>query len=390
MLKFNNNDLFTGFLKQLFVSFNLPTYYNGKWTGTDDPAYFYNKFLLNGARHYKINSNIYDSYTHEYLGDYLRFHQYFYGLDLMPLYNCFSNRTCNHLELNILADEDTKQEFTKCLSTDDKNYKIYMIPAKLDRKYTIAIDCNSNVEICCGLYSNHQVAPDEKDIKNVQFYNILLKNTYTKYNSLKFNQPIVFDKLIDNSIANEYIVSRETSLKMFIKLPIENDSSITILEGDYSSYNNEFNVGDVTRNSTNHSVINFEYEEAVSNFEPITDLQLLELNTGESYPFADRLIEYLLGNTINKTEYIRDNILRVQQVMRQNRIKFTANGVWDDKIQAELYTYMQSPEYNIRRRNHDILGYVDKDVEAVYKGNETLLNVDIYPDLYLDDKDGDR
>ena len=66
-----------------------------------------------------INNNIYDSYTHNYLGEYLRFQKHYNKLDLMSLYNCFSNETPKLLNIsssNPLFSFDT-QEY---------GYKIYV------------------------------------------------------------------------------------------------------------------------------------------------------------------------------------------------------------------------------------------------------------------------
>lgn len=40
MLKFNNDHIFTGYLKQFLSQVNLPRYFNGEWLGTKDPAYY--------------------------------------------------------------------------------------------------------------------------------------------------------------------------------------------------------------------------------------------------------------------------------------------------------------------------------------------------------------
>jgi hypothetical protein len=63
-------------------------------------SYTYGDKLLNYTKNLYITNNVYDSYTHEYLGDYLRFKRDYLDINLMPLYNCFSNRTCDKLDLS--------------------------------------------------------------------------------------------------------------------------------------------------------------------------------------------------------------------------------------------------------------------------------------------------
>lgn len=109
-------------------------------------------------------------------------------------------------------------------------------------------------------------------------------------------------------------------------------------------------------------------------------------NTGESYPFADRLIEYLIGNAITGLDENFDNIQRTQTVVQakcnNNLINVSTDGIWDGKLKLILYDFMGKLSAKFTA-NHDILGYVDKDVEQLYayKGlDETMsiASVDIY------------
>jgi hypothetical protein len=171
-------------------------------------------------------------------------------------------------------------------------------------------------------------------------------------------------------------------------------------------------------------------------FKPISKLQLLALNTGISYPFADRLIEYLVANVILPNDPTPDNIKRLQKVMEDCGYSFQIDGIWEPKMQMILYDYlMNSGKFTaetepptiikpnakgpvkttgkvkdqrtgnlkqmgqkMRSDFYDILGYGDKDAEKLYASwttslNEktgvhqvvaknTLENVDIYNNLY--------
>ena len=101
---FEDNNIVIGHIKELLHSFNLPmipvytdntVLYEGrtyikdnkivKWTGSEFKfldEYIYNYPTINLTKRLEMNSAIYDNYTHEYLGDYLRFIRDYHNVDL--------------------------------------------------------------------------------------------------------------------------------------------------------------------------------------------------------------------------------------------------------------------------------------------------------------------
>jgi hypothetical protein len=116
----------------------------------------------------------------------------------------------------------------------------------------------------------------------------------------------------------------------------------------------------------------------------------LRTNTGESYPFADRLVEYLVGNAITVNEEIQDNVVRAKTVISKNcptdlYPMEVSDGIWEPILQCLVYDYInKNPKTNTHDINHDILGFIDKDVEKWYatqtkNGTETTIaNIDLY------------
>lgn len=506
MLEFDNNHIFTGFLKQFLASFCLPTckVYTREFAkyaiehGKEDPRIVESFDVINSARlpvrisylkdsevfnffrdqttgktSWKKQANIfytkdshipgltrrlkspgtsYDTETHEYLGDFLRFVRDYYGINLMSLYNCFNNKEIRNILFSKTAtktklDEDGnevsyKQEVTR-FDSNDSRYKIYALPVKLFEKYTIAIDCDRGLELFCGLYKN-TLDTSDKAIN-------LLDKTYMKISSTSFKHPFLYDKLqIDNwtrereqgltendipvlqdntKISRCDLLSREQDLKLFLKIPFNCKSTITILEGDYLNCNDFLYTPGVLPEGlitplkreiwdykSNHTVINFEHRHELQkiDYKLISRSQLLALNTGKSYPFSDRLIEYLTGSATTPVDGIHDNIQRAQEVMKQNGFYFKINGLWENQMQKIVYNYMinEGPfELNsngnlIDKKSglhpklgyvsksflYDVLGYIDKDVEKCYaswkvedgkiKICDTIQKVDIYNELY--------
>ena len=83
------------------------------------------------STNYVSNSEGYDYKTHERLGQYLRNLRDMYGLNLLPLYNCFSNQ---FLENHIIRNKKVIK------TSEDNNTKIYKIPIKFNQDYTICIE----------------------------------------------------------------------------------------------------------------------------------------------------------------------------------------------------------------------------------------------------------
>jgi hypothetical protein len=381
----------------------------------------------------------YDATTHKYLGEYLRFVRDYYNVNLMSMYNCFSDEICSNVNCLVELNNEPKRELK--VSSLDSTYKLYKIPVKLFADYTIAIESSGGIELFCGLYNSVLDITDEG--KN------LIKKTYYKVTEPLFNQPFLYNKLNVKFWKNTTealeslcwnIAAREQDLYLFIKVPAACKSSIVVLEGDYRECNSSWyepskktitvttNTGskEITKTiweyAQNKALLNFSDSLDLNSYEfkPISRLQLLAFNTGESYPFADRLIEYLAGSAITPIDDISDNIARTQRVMSQNKNFFKIEGLWEEKMQNILYDYMtNSGEIRIdeatqklkdtrngyhRQLGHtskstlyDILGYVDRDTEKTYASytkkadnqgkltaqvKNTIQNVDIYNGLY--------
>ena len=494
MFKYNNNHIFTGYLKQLLSTFNLPAckVYTQEYAdylkrhGQEDPRviesfestanrpavhinYLKNSEIFNylckqkvelglNKAYWKQNTDLsydsgknvlgltrtlnspglsYDTKTHEYLGDYLRFLRDYYNLNLMSLYNCFTNKSYDNIEFDFNLSTKHTNNVKVTFYSNDARYRIYAIPVKLFAKYTIAIDCNQGIELFCGLYNTKLDTSKRAETLAIK--------TYKKVQKALFNQPFIYDSLeVGNwPIENEFshtatgaraelrtdiftrwdIINREKDLKLFIKVPTSCRSTITILEGDFSTFNNARYIPDASGKTltylNNHSVLNFSKKDKVDlnnyTFTPISRLQLLALNTGESYPFADRLVEYLSGSAITPIDEIPDNIKRVQRVMKNNGNYFKIEGLWENKMQNLIYDYVmnsgpvivdktsgklvdrhqgyhQRLGHSSKSALYDVLGYVDKDAENWYASwkkennnatvSSSLQSVDIYEGLY--------
>jgi hypothetical protein len=461
------------------------------WRRLSKTLYMEGESIIGLTKTLKSYGNTYDRKTHEYLGEYLRFVRDYYNVNLMSLYNCFSNRIINNLYFSADAtsigfkqnDGTTKiQKYPKLeFSSYDSRYKIYALPVKLFSTYTIAIDSAQGVELFCGFYNTK--------LDGSRRASNLIQRTYRKINKTNFNRPFVYDALdscywnfsvdtadikdidskkakFETAFLTDYFITRwdilekESDLKLFIKVPSSCKSSITVLEGNYLTFNDfSYTPAAVKKDPKSHKAVIWNYNQNtwVTNFQkntskniiktinpstsqveetivtqqlpdlndrvfkPISRIQLLAYNTGESYPFADRLVEYLTRSAITSEDEINDNIKRAQKVMESNGYFFKIPGIWEPKMQKIAYDYVMNTGpilaiddvlvdqglgkhptlgHNTKSTLFDILGYIDKDVEKWYASwkldtkksgavtktvstvVDTIQTVDIYNGLY--------
>lgn len=293
-----------GAIKELLKEFNLPKYpvatddtklYDGKMyidglelcrynatTGRLHKMgdYYFNRPMLNLTTDITITTSYYSTDLHEYLGNYLRFIRDYCKLNLMSLYNCFSNR--------VIFPENY-----------DENYNYYAIPVKFNQVYTIGFDSPVPVEIYCTIW-------DSVEIESLSALNVLKSNTKQIVQGCTIDNPFVYTKLKDFDATD--FLSQFDNLKLIIKLPVNNRTSITVLEGDYSY--DTIHDGTVTTTMTHGQKYDKEYLKSYP-----TDLSLFKVNDLKKHPFADRLVEYLLDTAITQVDILDDNIKRVQEYL---------------------------------------------------------------------------
>lgn len=367
MLKFNNNSIVTGQIKQLLSSFNLPMVkvidgkddtsslveggiyldrsnniiykYDGK-NFIDIQRYVLNNSYINITKNLQIRNMIYDTYTHEYLGNYLRFVRDYFKINLMSMYNCFSNSMINNINYT--------DSYTGCnFDSSNTAYKLYRIPIKFNQKYTIAINAD-RIEILPCLYSNNKL------ISTVGHSQIITGCSYSS--------PFLVNKITPTK--RQY--TKEGMLCLIIKVQSKNTSSLTVLEGDYVNAYDRLGVKNVSGDvcASDYIVNTEKLSSDVTNLNLPSFPQLLSFNTQESYPFADKLIEYLSGNVITNVDPIKNNILGVQKRLRSKSAAFKVGipGKWNDSMRYAVFGILNK-NFPQGTDKYDLLGYVDSEGE---------------------------
>ena len=341
----------------------------------------------------------YDSDTHKYLGDYLRYLRDEKSLNLMPYYNCYNDTELTDVYIDpfdlrviLCSDDKVKDESGKlvpkiCPKTSGlfcgqrlrytsastytfgstKGYKVVAVPVKFDTTYTVAVDSYSPVALRGIIYNKEDGMIKEykkyPEKSSVTYYSDYLNHSFVNIPCSRFSDPFTYRidlvSVSDDVLSKERkkeLYSRRNDLYMILQLPSTVDSSIVVLEGDYTS-------------KTSDNDVSFTQDAAWGNPHK---LSLLYYNTGVSYAFSDRLIEYLLLNVISQDETLSTNIARVQRSISEIFPEYrdliakhrAAVGVWDDRISKHITDLINKKTRNIMVPfDHD--GNINKDVEEL-------------------------
>lgn len=294
-----------------------------------------------------MENDIYDSYTHMYLGDYLRFIRDYHNINLLSLYNCFANEV-------IIQN----------------NHKYLLIPVKYDKTYSIFTE---------STHINYILTDTVKGVDSViVFNNPITASKSFNPNCIIVNVPPVNAESIDvnnSTISLRYgKLYKEHYLKMIIEVPLNDDSPITVLEGDYRNYKPYFSNIQINyeKDASNTYIHQNEYNKLFNDNIGSNNFQLVNVltNGDMSYPIADRLIEYLIGNVITEKDPISKNIIDAKKKLGYRYLGY--NQVELNRTNAS-FTIMDrfkmldavTTNETYRSNDQDLLGYVDKDIEGV-------------------------
>lgn len=374
---------------------NIRFYENGNYINAYDhfftiyQPYVFGKDYAGITTRYVSDSDTYDSKTHTYLGQYLRTYKAVYDINLMPFYNLFSNEYA--INLDIKHDYQIKQApFHRLINKTNTNYKYFSIPINFCQEYTIALDSLTPVSLtpifigkkgCLEEPTNllwkmlNVLNSEDFGIHKADHDILVSRNNYYK-DETSFSKPFVFqspcivgaresENAASSEIDQSTLLAYEKYLRLIIKVPISNSSSLVVLEGNYS---NTSHFADKIISTSEKDISQYQsYQERYSNFNEylneklISNLSLLRINDTNNYAFCGRLFEYLVNNVISNAEQFESNIMKVQKYLNQ-----TQSGIWQPRLRT--YTYKAVNNYaDVRNLQTvwDANGFIDKDSEKL-------------------------
>lgn len=232
--------------------------------------------LLNQSTNYIPETDYYDTGTHEALGNYLRYVRDFYDVDLMSLYNCFSNHFIGTGSLPIkkvgdkIVFDDYKEQFvTTCFPIKKgATYRIYFKESN-----------TSTIIIQPGYFHNGNLIGSEV------FNEVQMHSTFFEY---KFK-------------------GNEGPLYLFIQYSRDTNYPPVITEV----------IDEKSCNAINNTLVN---------------------DADGRVAFSDTLLEYLSGNAISPFNTEAWDILKIQNMLISlyKDFKYTP-GVFDDKMHKYIF-----------------------------------------------------
>lgn len=312
--------------------------------------YNFGEKYSNLTNNYIPTESYYSSELHEYLGEYLRAYRDTYRIDLMGLYNCFSNRLISKVSLPMEVREDTASDSNEKVTTfttwykfsaPNDSYKITCFPIKFNMEYKIKIygAISGNITLQPIFYHRG----DYLRLSFSQSDPIVFKPETAVYdNNLTYELKLAeaLDKLTseyelpageDRASFEKYLISNEKYLYLFVQVPKSQDLQISVIE-------------------------EAEYFQIVNN-------TLLNLRVNYNVPFSDRLLEFLTDSVITPRDVIKQDITRVQTILMSDDFK---KKYYRELLNSPLYTPGKSS-------TPESATSVEKDISSVLNGHYNKL-----------------
>lgn len=394
---------------------------------------------LSNITYTNFNSKVgwYDDLTHKQLGDYLRYLRDKRSIDLMKYYNCYNSTELTDVYLNtadigplVCSDDHTlDSDGTRINKVEVRDgsdepviycgvlrkydstttyrfgslpgYKVVAVPVKFDTTYTVAVEAHNVVSVRGIIYNSNngmieEYDPDVATKKSEKvYYSDYLSHTCATLPFAKFKEPFTYRIELASDTVNlplavkQALYMRQKDLYLVLQVPSDSSSSIVVLEGDYTN-NGKFEVtqgsvvfdidpttGKVIDSRKLHPLYDTDtIPEDKCSVKYVDNLSLLYYNTGVSYAFSDRLIEYLLLNVVTPLETLSTNVSRVQLSLRRLYPSYNSKllkkearyGVWDDSIPKYVRSYISENRNKLTGPfDHD--GHINKDVEELLSAN---------------------
>lgn len=317
-------------------------------------------FYKNLTANYVSNTSIYDSTTHKHLGDYLRMIRDLQDIDLMPYYNCWDGTMSDSIRLvnftqatNIDSTIFSGSFITNNTTSDGLN--VLLVPIRFNQTYSIYINSNFPIQMLSMFYNGRRAINSTKlGIKRI---------TRSDY-----NHPIKYR--VDLSLAEDsWLLQYRDYLTLAIQLPKAYSKNVVVIEGDCPNLITKNRINELPQVYFGESIDSLPRDDFETYFK--TYPSLLRTMSTNTVAFSDRLIEYLLLNTITKEDQVTENIARVQEYgssyncerLNGKALDTYTRGIWSRKLRQFLYDIV------VKNKNTpktiDISGYVDKDTETI-------------------------
>lgn len=293
----------------------------------------FGKKYLNITSNYTPTCNYYSTELHEWLGRYLRTFSDYYRIDLMAFYNCFSNRLLENVGLPITLNKSSGTNENESGALTDwykfgiinSNTQITCFPIRPNTNYIIKLYGNVSGDIIAQpIYFNgtdflriESIVDNSKNVKIIPYTNQAIYN----YN-LEANK---------NNTEYEDYIRNQKYLYLILQIPqLTGNLRISVIEE--SEYFNTLNKTLLNLNDIDYNV-----------------------------PFSDRLLEYLTENVITRIDKIKQNISRVQEIIKSTGFAKTYYPPKENDDGSKSTRYIKNISTKSNPESQDIPSYENAD-----------------------------